>query len=426
MWAEGHAVVAGTDEAGRGPLAGPVVAAAFAVIAHEDAEVRELLAGVADSKQMTTQQREDLFVKLTSPNFEGRTTWAIAEASVAEIDEANILRAALTAMSRAVSALSVPRPDVVLVDGCNRPPELLAPGEQWTRGPKKTQEDARKQPKLLKWFAPRAKPKVAEESPQATDGVATPWRPRRVEAVIEGDGRVPSISAASILAKVYRDRLMEKLHVKYPQYGFMAHKGYGTEAHMQAIREHGVCPEHRRSFGPVREALGLDKEPEQRPTGNIQMLLGAARSTGGSVENTSASSAMKVENSLGAGSAKAMWPEAKEEAEEEDACRGAAAAGATPPPRAGRPGKEPTTEAKVGRQRGRPRAKKSTAEALPVSAELAKPSAEAVGTGRKRGRPRAQKTVVMEGSLPGAAAGGDEGVTVAQPRGARRKLQVKG
>mmetsp|Transcript_1451 Transcript_1451/g.3892 ORF Transcript_1451/g.3892 Transcript_1451/m.3892 type:complete len:409 (-) Transcript_1451:200-1426(-) len=387
LWAEGHAVVAGTDEAGRGPLAGPVVAAAFAVIAHEDAEVRELLAAVADSKQMTTQQREDLFVKLTSPNFEGRTTWAIAEASVAEIDEANILRAALTAMSRAVSALSVPRPDVVLVDGCNRPPELLAPGEQWTRGPKKTQEDARKQPKLLKWFAPIAKPKVAGENPQATDGVATPWRPQRVEAVIEGDGRVPSISAASILAKVYRDRLMEKLHVKYPQYGFMAHKGYGTEAHMQALREHGVCPEHRRSFGPVREALGLDTEPEQRPTGNIQFLLGAARSTAGSVENTTAFPAMKVENSLGAGSAK------------------------------------------VGRQRGRPRAKKSTAEALPVSAEPAKPSAEAVGTGRKRGRPRAQKSIVMEGSLPGAAAGGDDGVAVeteAQPRGARRKLQVKG
>jgi len=285
LWADGNSVVAGTDEAGRGPLAGPVVAAAFAVIAHDDEEVRALLASVADSKQMTAQQREDAFSSLTDPKFDGRFVWAIAEASVEEIDGANILRAALSAMARSVRALTS-RPDVVLVDGCNRPPELLAPGEQWTRGPKKAEEDERKQPKLMKWFAPRAAPKPEVEKPQqapevaSAEDLAAAWRPRRVEAVIEGDGRVPSISAASVLAKVHRDRQMEKLHEQYPHYGFNSHKGYGTEAHLQAIKVHGVCPEHRRSFGPVREALGLSSEPEQpKPAGNIRLFLGGAASS---------------------------------------------------------------------------------------------------------------------------------------------------
>lgn len=248
--------MAGTDEAGRGPLAGPVVAGAFAVLAHDDEEVLGLLEQVADSKQMTASEREEVFDQLTDPRFEGRTVWAVAEASVTEIDQMNILRAALLAMARAVQGLKQ-RPDCVLVDGCNRPPELLAPGEQWTRGSKKAAEEAKNQPKLSKWFTPRA-------PPVATADAAAPWRPGRVEAVIEGDGRVPCISAASVLAKVHRDRLMVELDKRFPVYGFAAHKGYGTADHLEAIKAHGVCPEHRRSFGPVREALG-GPEPVKRP-----------------------------------------------------------------------------------------------------------------------------------------------------------------
>lgn len=288
LWSQGLPVIAGTDEAGRGPLAGPVVAAAFAVLpaAREDVEVLELLNSVSDSKQMSAQQREGAFGQLTDVRFEGRTVWAIAESSVAEIDEANILRAALTAMARSVQSLNV-RPDCVLVDGCNRPPELLAPGERWTRGPSKKrmhEEDQATQPKLLKWFAAKPKPKpkeepgaeskVAERGEDEKDGQSgATWRPVQVEAVIEGDGRVPCISAASVLAKVHRDKLMEKLHEQYPAYGFQSHKGYGTEAHVEAIRVHGVCPEHRRSFGPVKEALGLGKE-EKKPACNLTLMFG--------------------------------------------------------------------------------------------------------------------------------------------------------
>jgi len=109
---------------------------------------------------------------------------------------------------------------------------------------KKDLEAERNQQKLMKWF----KPKAEEVEPP-------PWRPEHVEAVIEGDGKVPSISAASVLAKVRRDQLMDALHQRFPAYGFASHKGYGTEEHMEAIKQHGVCPEHRRSFGPVREII---------------------------------------------------------------------------------------------------------------------------------------------------------------------------
>lgn len=269
LWSGGEAVIAGTDEAGRGPLAGPVVAAAFAVLpaGREDPEVLELLAAVADSKQMTAAQREEAFARLTDSRFKGRTVWAIAEASVAEIDEENILRAALTSMARSVQGLQA-RPDCVLVDGCNRPPQLLAPGEQWTRGSRKAAEADVAQAKLSKWFAPKPKPQAEAKAPAPVDdGV---WRPKRVEAVIQGDARVPSISAASVLAKVHRDSLMDELHEKYPAYGFSSHKGYGTEAHMEAIRTHGVCPQHRRSFGPIREILGLgEDDAPTRPAGGL-------------------------------------------------------------------------------------------------------------------------------------------------------------
>lgn len=249
---EGFDVVAGTDEAGRGPLAGPVVAAAFAVLAHDDQEVQELLMRINDSKQMTAADREMAYEELTDEKFKGRTAWAIAETSAANIDDSNILSAALVAMSESVLSLSV-RPDCVLVDGCNRPPQLLRPGETWTRGTKEERrhaEEIKQMPKLSKWFTPK-KAKTADES----DDV---WRPRLVQAVIHGDALVPSISAASVLAKVHRDCLMSKIDKKYPIYGFASHQGYGTPEHLEALKVHGPCPEHRRSFRPVREALGLD------------------------------------------------------------------------------------------------------------------------------------------------------------------------
>lgn len=275
FWSEGFTVVAGTDEAGRGPLAGPVVAAAFAVLGSGDEEVFSLLSTITDSKQMAALQREEAFEQLTDSKFEGRTVWAIAEASVAEIDEMNILGASLCAMARAVRGLSV-RPDCLLVDGCNRPPDLLAPGEQWTRGRKKAVEDEKQQPKLSKWFASKVAPKPATVVLNSPKEGTELWRPRHVEAVIGGDALVPSIAAASVLAKVHRDRLMEELHKQYPVYGFQSHKGYGTAGHIDAIKTHGVCPQHRRSFGPVREVLGLpDIKTLKRPSNGSIGLSGS-------------------------------------------------------------------------------------------------------------------------------------------------------
>lgn len=244
LWAEGFEVVAGTDEAGRGPLAGPVVAAAFAVLDREDKEVLALLSMVSDSKKMTKLQREKAFKELTDPKYCGRTAWAIAEASVSEIDRVNILQASLSAMDRSVRDLAV-RADCVLVDGCNRPPQLLRPGETWTRGSKAGSK------------ADAAAGAGSASSAAKGKRTATAWIPRRVDAVIKGDGKVLSIGAASVLAKVHRDRVMDTLHEAYPAYGFDTHRGYGTKAHMSALREHGACPAHRRSFAPVREVLGL-------------------------------------------------------------------------------------------------------------------------------------------------------------------------
>lgn len=235
LWAEGCRIVAGTDEAGRGPWAGPVVAAAFAVLSpEEDEEVFELVRSVADSKKMTALQREKAYEQLTDRRFKGRIAWAVAEASAKEIDTTDILQAALQAMARSVHGLNL-KPDCVLVDGCNRPPALLRPGECWTRGSSKSNAlPAGGKKHCLERFR---------------------WRPRRVEAVIGGDARVPSISAASVIAKVHRDRLMEKMDKKYPKYGFGSHKGYGTAVHMAAIKRHGVCREHRQSFAPIQAAM---------------------------------------------------------------------------------------------------------------------------------------------------------------------------
>ena len=196
MNAHRHPVIAGVDEAGRGPLAGPVVAAA--VILHPDRPI----AGLADSKQLSPRRREELAAEIQAHAL----AWAVARAEAAEIDALNILRATLLAMQRAVRELA-PAPGQVLVDG-NRCPELACPAR----------------------------------------------------AVIGGDATEPAISAASILAKVVRDREMLGLHARYPQYGFDRHKGYPTPAHLQALRAFGASPEHRRSFAPVRLVLAQGLE----------------------------------------------------------------------------------------------------------------------------------------------------------------------
>ncbi|MEO8804718.1 MAG: ribonuclease HII [Burkholderiaceae bacterium] len=184
-------LLAGVDEAGRGPLAGPVVAAA--VILDDLLPIK----GLKDSKVLTPRRREILFDEIRAKAL----CCSIAQASVEEIDALNILQATLLAMQRAVDGLRL-RPHKVLVDG-NRLPVLKVPAE----------------------------------------------------AIVKGDSKVRAISAASILAKVYRDRLCLELHALHPQYGFHDHKGYPTPAHLAALREHGACAHHRRSFAPVRDTL---------------------------------------------------------------------------------------------------------------------------------------------------------------------------
>jgi ribonuclease HII len=184
-------LLAGVDEAGRGPLAGPVVAAA--VILDELKPIR----GLGDSKALSERKREALFDEIRAKAL----CCAIAEASAEEIDRLNILQATMLAMRRAVEALRLP-PHRVVVDG-NRVPVLKIP----------------------------------------------------VAAVVKGDALVPAISAASILAKVHRDRLCLALHEQHPAYGFDGHKGYPTAAHLAALQQHGACPAHRRSFAPVRAVL---------------------------------------------------------------------------------------------------------------------------------------------------------------------------
>ena len=184
-------LMAGVDEAGRGPLMGPVVAAA--VILDELNPIK----GLADSKKLTALRREKLYDEIRAKAL----CCSIALATAEEIDSINILQATMLAMKRAVEGLRL-KPNKVLVDG-NRLPTLV----------------------ILS------------------------------EAIVGGDALVPSISAASILAKVYRDRWCAEFHLEYPQYGFADHKGYGTAEHLAALREHGACPQHRRSFAPVAEVL---------------------------------------------------------------------------------------------------------------------------------------------------------------------------
>lgn len=184
-------LIAGVDEAGRGPLAGPVVAAA--VILDELNPIK----GLADSKKLTALRRAALYDEIQAKAL----CCSIALATVEEIDRLNILQATMLAMKRAVEGLRL-KPHKVLVDG-NRLPSLH----------------------IL------------------------------AEAIVKGDALVPAISAASILAKVYRDRWCADYHLQFPQYGFATHKGYGTAAHLVALKAHGACPQHRKSFAPVARVL---------------------------------------------------------------------------------------------------------------------------------------------------------------------------
>jgi ribonuclease HII len=189
--------VCGVDEAGRGPLAGAVVAGAVVL------DPNNFIAGLKDSKKLSAARREFLFEQIQLK----AKAWGIGEASPTEIDQINILQATMLAMRRAIEDLTTRLggwPDKALIDG-NRCPEL----------------------------------------------------PISAEAIVKGDTKEPAISAASILAKVTRDRQMVALHELHPQYGFAQHMGYPTEAHFAALQKFGPCAEHRRSFSPVRHVLSV-------------------------------------------------------------------------------------------------------------------------------------------------------------------------
>lgn len=193
---DGLSLLCGVDEAGRGPLAGPVYAAA--VILDPKRPIR----GLADSKMLSEKKRIELAEKIRQRAL----AWAIASSTVEEIDSINILQASLLAMKRAVEALHM-LPHRVVVDGLHCP-QVMIPAE----------------------------------------------------AIVDGDSKVSAISAASILAKTARDAEMCRLHALYPQYDFARHKGYSTRDHLQRLQAHGACPEHRRSYAPVREVLKLTAE----------------------------------------------------------------------------------------------------------------------------------------------------------------------
>ena len=184
LHSQGVGLICGVDEAGRGPLAGPVCAAAVILPAEAD------LPGLNDSKKLSEKKREQLFLEIQRIAL----AWSVAFATVEEIEERNILGATMLSMNRAIEGLSL-RPELALIDG-NRNKEIEMPSR----------------------------------------------------CVVHGDARCASIAAASILAKVSRDRLMVELSREYPQYGFEQHKGYGTRAHYEALREYGPCPAHRPSF----------------------------------------------------------------------------------------------------------------------------------------------------------------------------------
>ncbi len=191
---QGYQLIAGVDEVGRGPLVGDVVTAAVILDQNNPIE------GLNDSKKLSEKKRLALLPEIKQKAL----AWAVGRCSPEEIDQLNILQATMVAMQRAVDGLNV-TPDFVLIDG-NRCPQL----------------------------------------------------PMQSQAVVKGDLRVAEISAASIIAKVVRDQEMEELDKQYPEFGFAKHKGYPTKAHFEAIEQHGVIDQHRKSFKPVKRALGLE------------------------------------------------------------------------------------------------------------------------------------------------------------------------
>ncbi|MEK9968869.1 MAG: ribonuclease HII [Ferrovibrio sp.] len=200
----GGGLICGVDEAGRGPLAGPVVAAA--VILDRRRKPQEAFwAGLDDSKKLSEEKRDALFARLLDYARAGHAHIGIGAASVAEIDRLNILHATMLAMRRAVSALRIV-PMHALIDGNRTPRDLCCPAT----------------------------------------------------AVVDGDALSLSISAASIVAKVIRDRAMAKLHLRYPQYGWARNKGYGTPEHQEGLRRAGISKHHRLGFAPVRSQMTLD------------------------------------------------------------------------------------------------------------------------------------------------------------------------
>ena len=193
-------MVAGIDEAGRGPWAGPVVAGAV-IFLNRDVDTA-LLEGLDDSKKLTAKKREYLYGLLFEEQKKGKLAIGIGEASCREIDEMNILQATFLAMRRAYDALGT-NPKAALIDGNQKPKNFPCP----------------------------------------------------VQTVIKGDALSFSISAASIVAKVYRDRLMADLASRYPYYAFEKNAGYGTAVHIAGLKEHGICPEHRCSYKPIQAIL---------------------------------------------------------------------------------------------------------------------------------------------------------------------------
>ncbi|CAH0524957.1 ribonuclease HII [Vibrio hippocampi] len=191
---QGHQLFAGVDEVGRGPLVGDVVTAAVILDPANPIE------GLNDSKKLSEKKRLALYPEIKQKAL----AWAVGRCSPEEIDQLNILQATMVAMQRAVAGLTI-QPQYVLIDG-NRTPDL----------------------------------------------------PMAASAVVKGDMRVAEISAASIIAKVVRDQEMEELDKQHPEFGFAQHKGYPTKAHFEAIEKHGVIDQHRKSFKPVKRALGLD------------------------------------------------------------------------------------------------------------------------------------------------------------------------
>lgn len=192
--------IAGVDEAGRGPWAGPVVAGA--VVIHDRQLDPVLLNGLNDSKKLTAKKREILYEKLLEAEGAGKVSTGIGIASAQEIDEKNILQATFLAMQRAVSALNC-QADLAILDGNQKPKQFGCP----------------------------------------------------VVTLIKGDAKSYSVAAASIMAKVYRDRLMAQLAEQYPYYGFEKNAGYGTALHIAGLQKYGVCPQHRRSYRPIQELL---------------------------------------------------------------------------------------------------------------------------------------------------------------------------